>query len=113
MDAASRTLLVEIEVDNSKGDLLAGSYAQVRLNDAHPDAQLTLPSNSVLFRPEGPQVAVADNGRASMRRVTLGRDFGSTLEILTGVTQQDRVILNPADSLVDGIEVRVAEAPAK
>jgi RND family efflux transporter MFP subunit len=110
MDAASRTLLVEIEVDNSKGELLAGSYAQVRLTDAHPDAQLTLPSNCVLFRSEGPQVAVVDNGHASIRRVTLGRDFGSTLEILTGVTPQDRVILNPADSLVDGIEVRVAEA---
>jgi RND family efflux transporter MFP subunit len=113
MDAASRTLLVEIEVDNSKGELLAGSYAQVRLSDAHPEAQLTLPANCVLFRAEGPQVALVNNGHASIRRITLGRDFGSTLEILTGVTPKDRVILNPADSLVDGIEVRVAEAPAK
>lgn len=112
MDAASRTLLVEIEVDNNKGELLSGSYTQVRLDDARPDAALTLPSSTVLFRSEGPQVAVVDQGHASMRRVTLGRDFGATVEVLTGVGAGDAVIMNPADSLVDGIEVRVAAAQA-
>lgn len=107
MDAASRTLLSEIEVDNSKGELLAGSYAQVRIADVRPDAALTLPSNTVLFRAEGPQVAVVENQRATMRVVTLGRDFGATVEVLSGVTPEDRVIVNPADSLVNGIEVRV------
>jgi membrane fusion protein (multidrug efflux system) len=109
MDAASRTLLSEIEVDNTGGELLAGSYAQVRLSDARPDALLTLPSNTILFRAEGPQVAVVENQRATMRVVTLGRDFGATVEILDGVTAQDRVIMNPADSLVNGIEVRVSD----
>jgi RND family efflux transporter MFP subunit len=110
MDAASRTLLAEIEVDNSKGELLAGSYAQVRLTDARPDAALTLPANTLLFRAEGPQVAIVDNQHANMRVVTLGRDFGATVEILNGVGAQDRVIMNPADSLVNGAEVRVIDA---
>jgi hypothetical protein len=87
--------------------LLAGSYAQVRIADVRPDAALTLPSNTVLFRAEGPQVAVVENQRATMRVVTLGRDFGATVEVLSGVTPDDRVIMNPADSLVNGIEVRV------
>lgn len=109
MDAASRTLLVEIEVDNAKRELLAGSYAQVRLSDARPDALLTLPANALLFRPEGPQVAVVANKHATMRVVTLGRDFGAWVEIVNGVTAEDRVIMNPADSLVNGEEVRVNE----
>lgn len=112
MDAASRTLLTEIEVDNSKGELLAGSYTQVRLIDAKPDAPLTLPSNTLLFRPEGPQVAVVANDRVSMRTVQLGRDFGTAVEILVGLTDAERVVLNPADSLVDGVEVRVAQPVA-
>lgn len=111
MDAASRTLLVEIEVDNAKGDLLAGSYARVRLTDAQPDSALTLPSGTVLFRTEGPQVAVVEDGHTKMRSVSLGRDFGAIVEIVGGLTAQDRVIVNPPDSLVDGVEVRVQERP--
>lgn len=109
LDAASRTLLTEIEVDNAKGELLAGAYAQITLADAKPDAPLTLPANTLLFRSEGTLVALlgAEN-RVSMRVVKLGRDFGQTVEILTGVTPEDLVILNPADSLTDGAEVRLA-----
>ncbi|HYR57938.1 MAG TPA: efflux RND transporter periplasmic adaptor subunit [Chthoniobacteraceae bacterium] len=112
VDAASRTLLTELEVDNSKAEILAGSYAQVRLPDAKPEPVVTLPSNTLLFRPEGPQIAVVVDQHAAMRGVTLGRDFGNVIEVLSGVGPQDRVILNPADSLVDGAEVRVIEAPA-
>ena len=110
MSADSRTLLTELEVDNAKEEILAGSYAQVRLLDAKPDAALTLPSNALLFRAEGPQVGVvrADN-KVELRSVTLGRDFGPVVEILAGVTAGERVILNPADSLVSGATVRVAE----
>jgi hypothetical protein len=79
-------------------------------NDAHPDAALTLPSNTLLFRAEGPQVAVVENQHANMRVVSIGRDFGATVEILNGVGAQDRVIMNPADSLVNGAEVRLSEA---
>jgi membrane fusion protein, multidrug efflux system len=112
MDAPSRTLLAELQVDNARGEVLAGSYAQVRFPEAKPEAALTLPSNTLLFRPEGPQVGLVEGeGRVKLRGVTLGRDFGPTIEILEGVNPKDRVIVNPPDSLVDGATVRLAEAP--
>ena len=109
LDAASRTLLTELEVDNAKDELLAGSYVQVRFKDAKLDAVLSIPANALLFRNEGTMVGVvgADN-RVALRKVAMGRDFGPTVEIIEGVTASDRVILNPPDSLVDGSVVRVA-----
>jgi len=109
----SRTLLTEMEVDNTRGEILAGSFAQVRLTGAPAAKILTVPGNALLFRAEGPQVGVVQpDGKVELRRVKLGGDFGSTVEILSGVTPTDRVILNPSDSLADGATVRVAE-PAK
>ena len=111
MSADSRTLLVELEVDNSRGEILAGTYVQVRLTEAKLDPTVTLPANTLLFRSEGPQVGVVGaDGKVELRRVALGRDFGPTIEIVGGVGPTDRVILNPADSLVGGTTVRVAEA---
>jgi len=111
MSADSRTLLVELEVDNPRGEILAGTYVQVRLTEAKLDPTLTLPANPLLFRSEGPQVGVvgADN-KVELRGVTLGRDFGPAVEVLVGIGPTDRVILNPADSLVGGTTVRVAES---
>ena len=109
MSADSRTLLTELEVDNSRGEILAGTYAQARFTDAKVDPPLTLPANTLLFRSEGPQVGVVRaNGRVELQSVTLGRDFGSTVEILDGVKATDQIILNPADSLVSGATVRLA-----
>ena len=109
LDAASRTLLTELEVDNAKGELLAGSYVQVRFQDAKLDAVLSIPANALLFRNEGTMVGVlGTDHRVTLRKVTMGRDFGMTVEILDGVTASDRVILNPPDSLLDGSVVRVA-----
>jgi RND family efflux transporter MFP subunit len=116
MTADSRTLLTELEVDNSRHEILAGSYAQVRFPQAHAEAALTVPSNSLLFRSEGPQVGVVrEGGKVELHAVTLGRDFGSRIEILDGLTRNDHVILNPADSLVSGVTVKesgVQETPA-
>jgi RND family efflux transporter MFP subunit len=110
MDAASRTLLTELEIDNSKGELLAGSYVQVRLAETLPDAALTVSSNALLFRSEGPQIAIVnDKNQIELRKVVLGRDFGAALEILEGIQPKDRVVVNPPDSLVDGVEVRIAQ----
>jgi RND family efflux transporter MFP subunit len=112
MDAASRTLLTELEIDNSKGELLAGSYVQVRLAETLPDAALTVSSNALLFRSEGPQIAVVnDKNQIELRKVVLGRDFGAALEILEGIEPRDRVVVNPPDSLVDGVEVKIAQDP--
>jgi len=111
MSADSRTMLTELDVENPNNEILAGSYAQVRFPDAKLDPALTLPSNTLLFRSEGPQVGVVRaDGTVDLRKVTIGRDFGSTLEILEGVKPSDRVVLNPSDSLVSGTVVRVAGA---
>ncbi len=111
MSADSRTLLTELEVDNEKGEILAGSFAQVSFDGAKLEVPLTLPANTLLFRADGPQVGVVlAGGKVALRSVRLGRDFGSVVEILAGVTPADRVILNPPDSLIDGAMVRVAEA---
>ena len=83
--ADSRTLLVELEVDNAKGEILAGGYAQVRFTEAKMEAALTFPANTVLFRAEGPQVGVVQpDGKVELRSVKLGRDFGQTIEITRG-----------------------------
>jgi membrane fusion protein (multidrug efflux system) len=112
MSTDSRTLLAELQVDNSKNEILAGTYAQVRFPEADMNPPLTLPSNTLLFRAEGLQVGVvAADGKVSLHRVSVGRDFGSTIEILEGVSPTDKVILNPPDSLVSGILVRIAAAP--
>jgi len=113
MSSDSRTLLVELEVDNSRHEILAGTFAQVRFTESKQAPGLTLPSNTLLFRSEGLQVGVVgEDGKVELHKVALGRDFGPTVEILGGVSPNDRVILNPADSLVSGTTVRVAEQPA-
>lgn len=112
IDASSRTLLVELDVDNTKGEIIAGSYAQVSFHDANPSPALVLPSNTLLFRAEGPQVGVVmSDGHVELRNITVGRDLGATIEVLAGVSAHERVIINPSDSLVGGIQVRVAEPP--
>jgi len=112
IEPISRTLLTELEVNNSRGEILAGSYAQVRFTDTVGEAALTLPSNTLLFRKEGLQVAIVDaTGKVALRSVKLGRDFGQTVEILAGVDAHDHVIMNPSDSLAAGANVHVAENP--
>ena len=107
----SRTLLVELEVDNPKEEIIAGGYAQVRFTEAKIEVALTLPSNTVLIRAEGPQVGVVQpDGKVELRSVKLGRDFGQTIEVLAGVGPQERVIVNPSDSLVGGATVSIAES---
>ena len=114
MSADSRTLLTELQVDNTDGQILSGTYAQVRFTDARPEPALTLPSNTLLFRAQGLQVGVVNaDGSVALHDVVLGRDFGPTVEILSGVTPADRVILNPSDSLIRGLHVTVAGTTAK
>ena len=111
ISATSRTLLTQLEVDNSQHRMLPYSYGEVRFDESKANPVLTLPSNTLLFRAEGLQVAVVDsNGTVELRKVQVGRDFGQTVEIIAGVTAADRVATNPSDSLVSGIKVRVAES---
>lgn len=111
VDPSSRTLQVELQVPNPRGDILAGSYAQVRFNESVAADVLVVSDNALIFRAQGMQAAVvgADN-RVQLRSIKLGRDFGNTVEVLAGLTATDRVILNPPDAIADGMAVQIAPA---
>jgi len=112
ISATSRSLLTELEVDNSKHQILPYSFGEVTLRNNNSDPPLTLPSNTVLFRAQGLQVAVVGpDGSIELRPVEVGRDFGQTVEIRGGVTAADKVVVNPTDSLVNGIKVRIQTVP--
>jgi RND family efflux transporter MFP subunit len=111
IDATTRTLLTQLEADNSKGEMLSGSFVQVHLPLPVGLTSWRLPSNTLLFRADGLHIATVDaNNRVQLNVVHIGRDFGSEIEILSGVAAEDRVILNPADSLLSGTQVRVNAA---
>ncbi|MGC2195042.1 MAG: efflux RND transporter periplasmic adaptor subunit [Terriglobales bacterium] len=112
IDSASRTLLVEIEVNNPTGELLTGSYAEVHLKLPGSGSTFTIPVNTLLFRSEGLRVAVVHDGKATLIPVTLGRDFGSDVEVLTGLNGDEHLVVNPPDSIVSGQEVRLAQNAA-
>ena len=111
IDRASRTLLAEIDVDNADGRLLPGAYAFVHLSLAKPAQSMTLPSNALIFRKEGIRVAVARNGKADLIPITIGRDYGDKIEVVSGLTAGDEVILDPSDSLISGSPVRTDAPP--
>jgi membrane fusion protein, multidrug efflux system len=107
----SRTMLVELQVDNSKNEILPGSYATVRVPASVLGKMLLLPDNTLIFRGKDQQVGVVDDkGIVQLRDVKIGRDFGVQSEILSGVTESDKVIVNPSDSLTTGTTVRVTAA---
>jgi len=109
----SRTLLVELHLDNPNNEIQPGSYAQVRLTSGSLGQVVTLPNNTLLFRAQGLQVGVVKpDNTVELRDIKVGRDFGTTIEIAQGVTPSDKVIVNPADSLTTGTLVRVAAASA-
>jgi RND family efflux transporter MFP subunit len=105
----SRTMLVELQVDNSKNEILPGSYATVRVPESVLGKVLILPDNTLIFRGKDQQVGVVDaKGVVQLRDVKVGRDFGIQSEILSGVTESDKVIVNPSDSLTTGTTVRIS-----
>jgi len=112
IDLASRTLLVEVDVDNPLGELLPGAYVFVHLQLPREIPSVTVPANTLLFRAEGLQVGVVRDGRAQLVPVTVGHDYGATVEILTGIQPTDQIIVSPSDSLISGTRVRIAGTPA-
>jgi RND family efflux transporter MFP subunit len=107
----SRTMLVQLQVDNSKNEILPGSYATVRVPEVALGKLVTLPDNTLIFRGKSVQVGIVDaKGVVQLRDVKVGRDFGVQSEILSGVTEADKVIVNPSDSLTTGTTVRLAAA---
>jgi RND family efflux transporter MFP subunit len=114
IDPVSRTLRVEVDVDNRAGALMPGAYAQVHLLLKTAAPALDLPVSALLFRPDGVTVAVAgSDGKTALKTVHIGRDFGTHVEITTGLAATDRVIDNPGDAITAGELVQIAPpAPA-
>ena len=108
IDAVSRTLLVEISVNNPTGELLTGSYAEVHLKLPTPQSSLILPVNALMFRSEGLRVVVVNNGQTELRPITIGHDFGSEVEVIAGLTGNEAIVVNPPDSIEAGQQVRIA-----
>jgi RND family efflux transporter MFP subunit len=113
IDASARTLLAEVDVDNASGELLPGGYAQVHLKLGTPQPALLLPVNTLLFRPDGVNVAVVQGDKAVLTPIKLGRDFGTEVEVVSGIAAADTIIVNPSDSLASGAQVRVLQEAAK
>ena len=113
LDPVLRTLQVELELDNAQREVFPGAYAEVHFKIAGNLPSLRLPANTVLFRAPGPQVATVDGQhRIRLKSIAQGRDFGGTIEVLSGLDPDDAVIVNPPDSVVDGVTVRVVTSPS-
>jgi RND family efflux transporter MFP subunit len=106
----SRLLLTELQIPNKSGELPPGAYAEITFKFADDSRFLTIPENTLLFRREGPAVGVVHpDGKVEVRKITINRDFGDKLEVSEGLSISDQVILNPSDSLSDGMNVRITE----
>jgi RND family efflux transporter MFP subunit len=108
INPASRTLLVEVDVDNEANKLLPGAYVFVHFTLPGRTNSVTVPANALLFRSEGLRVGVVRDGKAELVPITVGRDYGDRVEVLSGLHPADQVILNPSDSLTGGVAVRLA-----
>jgi RND family efflux transporter MFP subunit len=110
IDLSTRTLLTEVDVPNKSGELLPGGYAQVHLGVKVTGARLEVPVNALLFRSEGLRAVTIDsNHKTHLQPLTIGRDYGTTLEVLQGLKPDDWIVINPADSLDDGVQVNVKQ----
>jgi len=113
IDQTTRTLLVEVRVNNPTGTLFTGAYAETHFKLPNAASSFTLPVNTLLFRSEGLRIAtIADGNHAELRPITVGHDYGTEIEVIAGLSGDESVIVNPPDSLVSGQEVRVVNQPA-
>jgi RND family efflux transporter MFP subunit len=110
INMTTRTLLIEVDVDNPKGTLLTGSYAEVHLAVPAQASTYLLPVNTLIFRSEGLRVGVVKDGKVTLSAVTPSHDFGNEIEIVSGLKADDQVIINPPDSIVSGQEVQIVQA---
>lgn len=110
INMTTRTLLVEVDVQNPTGTLLTGSYAEVHLAVPSATSTFLLPVNTLIFRSEGLRVATVQDGKVTLAPVTPGRDFGTEIEIVSGVKADDQVVINPPDSIVQGQQVQIVQA---
>jgi len=110
INLTTRTLLIEVDVDNPTGTLLTGSYAEVHLAIPSQTSTFLLPVNTLIFRSQGLHVGVVKDGKVVLTAVTAGHDFGNEIEIVSGLKPDDKVIINPPDSIVHGQQVKIVQA---
>jgi RND family efflux transporter MFP subunit len=110
INGTTRTLLTEVDVENPKGTLLSGSYAEVHLQIPGQGSTYLLPVNTLIFRTDNLQVGVVQGGKTVLKTVTPGHDLGAEIEIVAGLNADDQVIVNPSDSLVSGQQVQIVNA---
>ncbi len=113
IDQGTRTLLAEVDVDNPDGALLPGAYAFVHLDLPGQAGSFTIPANTLLFRRDGLQVGLVRDGHVQLVPVKIGRDYGDTVQIVSGLQASDAVIVDPSDSLIDGLAVAARHAGEK
>jgi RND family efflux transporter MFP subunit len=110
INMTTRTLLVEVDVENPSGDLLSGSYAEVHLKIPGQSPTYLIPANTLLFRTQNLQVGVVQDGKVVLKTIAPGHDFGNEIEVVAGLSDHDQVIVNPSDSLVTGQAVQVVKS---
>src|SRR5947209_4568583 len=111
IDPTSRTMQVEVQVPNDDGTLYAGMYGQVKFLLPDDNAPIVVPANAFVFRAQGPQVVtVTGENRIHWQKISVGRDFGTQLEVLDGLAENAKVVINPSDDLVEGIQVQATTA---
>lgn len=113
IDPTMRTLRAEVDLPNKDGQFAPGAYVQVHLKLQVPSNTLIIPVNSILFRSEGISAAVVHGDRVELHPITIGRDFGDSMEVTSGLTQSDRIVVNPPDSLFSGQKIQLAQAGAQ
>jgi multidrug efflux system membrane fusion protein len=112
LDLSTRTLLTEIQVDNRNGQLMPGMFGEVKLALPRTKPSLLVPANTLIIRGTGAQVAVVHDGTVEMTKVTLGRDYGAEVEVMSGLTTGELLVVNPGDDIVNGLAVKAAAPPA-
>ncbi len=110
INLVTRTLPIEVDVDNPKGTLLTGSFAEVHLKVPEQNSTYLIPANTLIFRSEGLQVAVVKGGKIVLQPVTAGHDLGNAIEIVSGLNADDQIVVNPSDSIVAGQAVKIVQA---
>jgi RND family efflux transporter MFP subunit len=109
LDPAARTLQVELQLDNKDAEFFPGAYTEIHFKLPNANKSMRVPSNTILFRADGLQVATVDaSHKIKMKNINQGRDFGKTIEVLDGIDPNDNVVVNPSDSIEDGVAVRIA-----
>jgi multidrug efflux pump subunit AcrA (membrane-fusion protein) len=113
ISSATRTLNVEVDLDNSKGELKPGAYVFVHFGLPANGNVVTIPSNTLLFRSEGLRAGIVRGGQVHLQPVTIGQDYGNAVQIVSGLNSNDEVILDPPDSLAEGQPVHVKGETAR